>query len=174
MSDIREQFTVLTQAQVQALSQDAWYHSIELPNGQQIPGFISVEALRARLEAFPVPEDLRGQPVFTTMTPIVTDRLATEKNATGSGEFYPYGEPMSASSDTYGTYKMSTRANAYYARNRWYDSAMGRFTTPDPYGGSAKLTNPGSWNRYAYVGRRSGKFQRSKRAFCSMSCGDKN
>ncbi len=86
------------------------------------------------------------------MTPVVTDRLATEKNATGSGEFYPYGEPMSGSSDTYGTYKMSTRANAYYARNRWYDSAMGRFTTPDPYGGSASLTNPGSWNRYAYAG----------------------
>ncbi len=86
------------------------------------------------------------------MTPIVTDRLATEKNATGSGEFYPYGEQMSASSDTYGTYKMSTRANAYYARNRWYDSAMGRFTTPDPYGGSATLTNPNSWNRYAYAG----------------------
>ncbi len=59
---------------------------------------------------------------------------------------------MSASSDTYGTYKMSTRANAYYARNRWYDSAMGRFTTPDPYAASATLTNPNSWNRYAYVG----------------------
>ncbi len=70
----------------------------------------------------------------------------------GEGEFYPYEEEMSASSDTYGTYKMSTRANAYYARNRWYDSAMGRFTTPDPYGGSATLTNPNSWNRYAYVG----------------------
>ncbi len=64
MSDIREQFTALTQAQVRALSQDAWYHSIELPNRQQIPGLISVEALRARLEAFPVPEDLRGKRVL--------------------------------------------------------------------------------------------------------------
>ncbi len=59
---------------------------------------------------------------------------------------------MSSSSDTYGTYKMSNTANAYYARSRWYQSNYGRFTTPDPYGGSAKLTNPGSWNRYAYAG----------------------
>ncbi len=59
---------------------------------------------------------------------------------------------MSGSSDSYGTYKMSTKAHAYYARNRWYDSVGGRFTTPDPYGGSANLTNLNSWNRYAYVG----------------------
>ncbi len=92
----------------------------------------------------------------------------------GEGEFYPYEEEMSASSDTYGTYKMSTRANAYYARNRWYDSAMGRFTTPDPYGGSAKLTNPRQLEPLRLRRQRSGEFQRSKRAFCSMPCGDKN
>lgn len=28
---------------------------------------------------------------------------------------------------------------------------MGRFLTPDPFGGSAKPGNPSSWNRYAYV-----------------------
>ncbi len=29
---------------------------------------------------------------------------------------------------------------------------MGRFTSPDPSATSAKLSDPGSWNRYAYVG----------------------
>jgi len=35
--------------------------------------------------------------------------------------------------------------------NRYYGNSMGRFLTPDPYGGSAKLGRPNSWNRYAYV-----------------------
>lgn len=39
-----------------------------------------------------------------------------------------------------------------YARNRYYSSVAGRFNTPDPYRGSAKPHNPGSWNRYTYAG----------------------
>jgi RHS repeat-associated protein len=38
---------------------------------------------------------------------------------------------------------------------RFYASTYGRFLTPDPYQASAKGANnpsdPGSWNRYAYV-----------------------
>jgi hypothetical protein len=34
---------------------------------------------------------------------------------------------------------------------RYYASAYGRFNTPDPYGGSAGPTDPGSWNRYSYA-----------------------
>lgn len=34
--------------------------------------------------------------------------------------------------------------------NRYYSNVYGRFMTPDPYTGSAKPDNPGSWNRYAY------------------------
>jgi len=39
-----------------------------------------------------------------------------------------------------------------YAKNRYHQPGMGRFMTPDPYGGSISLGNPGSWNRYSYVG----------------------
>jgi RHS repeat-associated protein len=39
-----------------------------------------------------------------------------------------------------------------YAMNRYYSSQWGRFTSPDPYGGSADTGAPLSWNRYAYVG----------------------
>lgn len=35
--------------------------------------------------------------------------------------------------------------------NRYYSNAYGRFMTPDPYDGSARPTNPQSWNRYPYV-----------------------
>jgi hypothetical protein len=34
---------------------------------------------------------------------------------------------------------------------RFYASTYGRFNTPDPKGGSAKLDNPLSWNRYSYT-----------------------
>ncbi len=35
---------------------------------------------------------------------------------------------------------------------RYYVSTYGRFNTPDPMAASASAGNPGSWNRYAYVG----------------------
>lgn len=35
--------------------------------------------------------------------------------------------------------------------NPYYGSNLGRFLTPDPYGGSAKPATPQSWNRHAYV-----------------------
>ena len=36
--------------------------------------------------------------------------------------------------------------------NRYYWNQWGRFTSPDPYSGSASLTDSQSWNRYAYSG----------------------
>ena len=35
--------------------------------------------------------------------------------------------------------------------NRYYASQWGRFLSPDPYGGSARLGAPQTWNRYMYV-----------------------
>ena len=36
--------------------------------------------------------------------------------------------------------------------NRYYKPEWGRFTSPDPYQASGSPADPGSWNRYAYVG----------------------
>jgi len=36
-------------------------------------------------------------------------------------------------------------------RQRYYMPRSGRFLTPDPYRASVALTNPQTWNRYAYV-----------------------
>jgi tRNA (mo5U34)-methyltransferase len=49
---------------VQELSRKGWYHSFELPDGRVIDGWQSVAHLRARLERFPIPEDLRGKRVL--------------------------------------------------------------------------------------------------------------
>lgn len=35
--------------------------------------------------------------------------------------------------------------------NRYYSNAYGRFMTPDPYTNSGRLSDPQSWNRYAYT-----------------------
>ncbi len=40
------------------------YHTLELPGGRTLPGVIGVDALRKRLEAFPLPADLTGRRVL--------------------------------------------------------------------------------------------------------------
>src|SRR5580704_10851566 len=41
-----------------------WYHSIELPDGQVIPGLQTIEVLRSRIAEYPIPEDLTGKRVL--------------------------------------------------------------------------------------------------------------
>jgi tRNA (mo5U34)-methyltransferase len=48
----------------QAFTEKGWYHSFELPNGECIDGYISLDALRARYARFPLPEDLTGRRVL--------------------------------------------------------------------------------------------------------------
>jgi len=57
-------FKNAVQQQVAYLSQKGWFHSIELPDGSVIEGFHSLEELRERMRAFPIPEDLRGKRVL--------------------------------------------------------------------------------------------------------------
>ena len=57
-------FHDLVQQQVALLSRRGWYHSIELPDGQVIQGMIGIDALKARLAAYPIPEDLTGKRVL--------------------------------------------------------------------------------------------------------------
>ncbi|MGO4879808.1 MAG: methyltransferase domain-containing protein [Bryobacteraceae bacterium] len=49
---------------LEELARLGWYHSLELPDGQVIKGFQSLEVLRNRLVQFPVPADLRGKRVL--------------------------------------------------------------------------------------------------------------
>jgi RHS repeat-associated protein len=72
------------------------------------------------------------------------------------GKFFPYGQerPSATSNgkEKFATYFRDSETGLDYADNRYHSSGDGRFLTPDPFGGSAKLADPGSLNRYAYVG----------------------
>jgi tRNA (mo5U34)-methyltransferase len=53
-----------TQQQVDELSKHGSYHSLELADGTIIPGLIGIDALKARIQSFPIPVDLRGKRVL--------------------------------------------------------------------------------------------------------------
>ena len=48
------------------------------------------------------------------------------------------------------SYERDNETGLDYAQARYYASAQGRFTSPDPFMGSAKRGVPQSWNRYTY------------------------
>jgi len=87
---------------------------------------------------------------------VATDRLGSVR-ANGNGEtfaYYPYGEERGSTAERrekFGTYTRDSTGQDY-ADQRYYAVGMGRFNVPDPAGsGAADLTNPTSWNTYAYV-----------------------
>ena len=49
-------------------------------------------------------------------------------------------------------YERDTETGLDFAQARFYGSSQGRFTSPDPFSGSATVANPQTFNRYAYVG----------------------
>ncbi len=91
-----------------------------------------------------------GRLISANNGPIRLDRLGSVRNWS---RYYPFGEEQGSGyiPEKFATYYRDTSTSLDYAMNRYYGSTMGRFTTPDPYGGSANLENPQSWNRYAYV-----------------------
>ncbi|MBE7545138.1 MAG: RHS repeat-associated core domain-containing protein, partial [Solibacteraceae bacterium] len=52
----------------------------------------------------------------------------------------------------FATYTRDSLSGLDYALNRYYKPEWGRFTSPDPYQASGGPAEPGSWNRYTYVG----------------------
>src|SRR5580700_6449033 len=50
--------------QTEAFARNTPYHSLELNDGTVIPGLIPIEQLRARLNRYPLPEDLHGKRVL--------------------------------------------------------------------------------------------------------------
>jgi tRNA (mo5U34)-methyltransferase len=55
------QFLKGIQEQAAYLSTKGWFHSIELPGGDVIRGLHTIQQLRERLDAFPIPRDLSGK-----------------------------------------------------------------------------------------------------------------
>ena len=58
------EFQRLIRLQTEAFARNTPYHSLELNDGTVIPGLISVDLLKARLDRYPLPQDLRGKRVL--------------------------------------------------------------------------------------------------------------
>jgi tRNA (mo5U34)-methyltransferase len=58
------EFQRLIRLQTEAFARNTPYHSLELLDGTVIPGLIPIANLKARLDAYPLPEDLRGRRVL--------------------------------------------------------------------------------------------------------------
>jgi len=89
-----------------------------------------------------------------TLSAVAQDRLGS------IGKYYPFGQerPSATANDKEkftGYYRDAVTGPSGtldYADQRYHQSGVGRFMSPDPYKASAGVTDPGSWNRYAYVG----------------------
>ncbi len=88
---------------------------------------------------------------------VATDRLGSVvRKGTTNYKYAPYGQEIggATANDTnkFATYTRDSLSGLDYALNRYYKPEWGRFTSPDPYQASGGPADPGSWNRYAYVG----------------------
>ncbi len=88
---------------------------------------------------------------------VQVDRLGSVRSGGPGGlghqAQYPYGVEYTVTAndrEKYATYTRDSVTGLDYAMNRYYSSVWGRFTSPDPYGGSASPSSPQSWNRYGY------------------------
>ena len=93
-----------------------------------------------------------GKLIWDAGAGVVTDRLGSTRS--GNRKYFPYGEePVTTAQDKtkFATYFRDNTTALDYADQRYYGRTMGRFLTPDPYGGSANPADPQSLNRYSYV-----------------------
>jgi len=71
-------------------------------------------------------------------------------------DYLPYGEEMGSTTagnvDKFGTYHRDATSGLDYADQRYFAGLSGRFLSSDPYEASGGAAEPGSWNRYPYVG----------------------
>ena len=70
--------------------------------------------------------------------------------STASSTFWPYGQANTGGGGVFGTY-LGDPSGFYYADQRYYDQAWGRFVTADPSNANIDPSVSGSFNRYAYV-----------------------
>ena len=95
---------------------------------------------------------LPGKLISENSNAVFPDRVGT--NRASGARFHPYGDEITSTSNDrqkFATYTRDGYTGLDYADQRFYASSYGRFNTPDPDGGSANPSKPGSWNRFAYV-----------------------
>jgi RHS repeat-associated protein len=127
-----------------------------LPNGAGIEGRIYWGNLLAAFRA------QNGDTYFDQKDILGTDRLRMNYAAVAAANYasLPFGDGYTANvSGTYGDQDNNhfaqldrdAETDTDHAQFRQYYNIWGRWMSPDPYGGSYDITNPQSFNRYAYV-----------------------
>jgi len=82
-----------------------------------------------------------------------------QANVVDQRTYLPYGDALTLDSgsrdnsfDGFTGLWDGATSSTNHAQFREYNNAQGRWNSPDPYDGSYDMTNPQSFNRYAYVG----------------------
>ncbi|MGI8641085.1 MAG: RHS repeat domain-containing protein [Pyrinomonadaceae bacterium] len=103
---------------------------------------------------------------YLTNDHLGSPRITTDANGNviSRRDFMPFGEEVFTAQRTQGlgyaaddirqkftAYERDIESELDFAQARYYKSAHGRFTSPDPLLESAKTNNPQSWNRYSYT-----------------------
>ncbi|MEJ7615851.1 MAG: RHS repeat-associated core domain-containing protein [Pyrinomonadaceae bacterium] len=114
----------------------------------------------ARLLAALTPEGSGAETTWYHHADRLGTRLLSNQTTAASYEqaTLPFGTALDAESTgvvkrRFTSYDRSASTGLDYAVNRFYDPQQGKFTQVDPIGaGAASITDPQSWNMYAYVG----------------------
>jgi RHS repeat-associated protein len=85
--------------------------------------------------------------------PFGEDLSAGIRQSGGQGQ-YGYEPPASNVRQKFTGYERDNETGLDFAQARYMSSVQGRFTSVDPDGIGAAITEPQSWNGYAYVGNR--------------------
>ena len=104
---------------------------------------------------------------YLTADHLGSPRINTDANGAviARHDYHPFGEEIDGVGGrttglNYGddsvrkqftAYERDTETDLDFARNRYYNSNQGRFTTTDPLLTSGRIDNPQSWHRYSYV-----------------------
>ncbi len=108
---------------------------------------------------------------YTTSDNLGSPRVVTNSSAAvvSRHDYLPFGEELAAGTGGRTTgigfgnsadnnrkkftgYERDTETGLDYAQARYYSNTQGRFTSPDPFAGSATIGNPQTFNRYVYCG----------------------
>jgi RHS repeat-associated protein len=104
--------------------------------------------------------------------------MRTTYNGGVAGSYFslPFGDGYAASGtdadpNHFATLDQDSETETEHAQFRQYSSAQGHWLSPDPYDGSYDLTNPQSFNRYAYAGNNPLSFNDPSGLYIVPGCG---
>ncbi|QQS33233.1 MAG: hypothetical protein IPM50_01230 [Acidobacteriota bacterium] len=138
-----------------------------VPGTGEVTVFVYDTSGRSIAEYSTVVESVENAKVaYLTNDHLGSPRINTDRdgNVTARHDYHPFGEQiytaqrttaLSYDADTvrkqFTGYEKDDESNLNFAKARYQNSNLGRFTSPDPLMASARRVNPQTFNRYSYV-----------------------